>query len=100
MDYYCSELHFIGGRRWSGGRVQNCIKMTEFYDRTLKVFSKYFSGSAGEILDRQIIYHLKKTPETLEESDKSELAKWSLISGRLVLGNEKAEQLENEILAL
>lgn len=100
MDYYCSELHFIGGRKWSGVRVHKRVKMTEFYDRALKVFSKYFSGSAGEVLERQIIYHLKKTPETLEESDKSELAKWSFISGRLVLGTEKAEQLEKEVLAL
>ncbi len=74
--------------------------MTEFYDKVLKIFEKYYPSNAKSVLDRQITHHLNKTPETTMEPDKNELAKWALISGRLLLEEGNGAQLAKEILAL
>ena len=72
--------------------------MASVYENILGKCQKYFSDDSKRFLDRQINSHLKKTPETLTAYDKTELAKWCKISGALLLGNAKAEQLSQEIL--
>ncbi len=72
--------------------------MTDFYDKMLKIFERYHPSGGKSVLDRQITSHLNKTPDTLTESDKNELARWGLISGRLLLGDEDAGRLVKEIL--
>ncbi len=72
--------------------------MTDFYDKMLKIFERYHSSGGKSVLDRQITSHLNKTPDTLTEADKNELARWGLISGRLLLGDEDAGRLVKDIL--
>ena len=74
--------------------------MAAVYDNTLAICQKYLSGDAQRFLDRQISAHLKKTPEALLAPDKEELGRWCRISGALLLGKDKAEQLESEILSI
>ena len=71
-----------------------------FYDSVLTVCEKYLSGDAKRFLDRQITSHLDKTPAAILPPDKAELAKWCQISGKLILGPDKAEKLSTEVLAL
>ena len=74
--------------------------MTAFYEKALAVCEKHLTGSARNFLDRQIVAHLNKSPETLLPADKEGLVKWCRISGALLLGTEKAEQLSQEILSI
>lgn len=74
--------------------------MTEYYDKVLKVCERYLTSGGKRLLDRQITTHLSKTPDTLTPADKTELAKWCKISGGLLLGKEKAEDLERDILSV
>ena len=69
-----------------------------FYEKVLRICEKYLTTGAKRFLDRQITYHLKKDPDSLSPADKAELAKWCKTSGKLLLGEEKAEQLAREIL--
>ncbi len=74
--------------------------MAEFYDNLLNVCKKYFSDNGKDFLDRQIKSHLNKSPETITTVDKDELAKWCRISGSLLLGKERSEQLSSEIVSI
>lgn len=70
-----------------------------FYDQCVALVGKYIP--APEVfLNRQLIAHLNKTKDTLSVADKTELAKWCKVSAGLLVGNEKAEALSNDILAL
>lgn len=79
--------------------MDEVLRMEGFYDKIIGICEKYLSSGAKDFLNRQIATHLNKTPEALMPTDKTELAKWCKISGRLVLGNEKSEQLSKEILS-
>ncbi len=75
-------------------------KMSDFYDKTLGICEKYLASGAKRFLDRQITMHLEKSPETLMPGDKDTLAKWCKTSGHLLLGQDKSEKLEKEILSV
>ncbi len=74
--------------------------MSEFYQQVLQYCQPYFGDGAKRFIDRQIIHHLSKTPETLDYSDKEELVKWIRISGALLIGPEKAAELVKKIIRL
>ncbi len=74
--------------------------MSTIYQDILNICEKYLSGNSQKFLDRQIIAHLKKIPENIVPEDASEIAKWSQISGGLLLGQNKAEQMAKEIFTL
>ncbi len=74
--------------------------MTSLYQDLLGICEKYLSKDSQRFLDRQITAHLKKNPENIVPEDASELAKWSAVSGGLLLGQSKAEQMAKEIIAL
>ncbi|NJD53826.1 MAG: hypothetical protein FIB07_13275 [Candidatus Methanoperedens sp.] len=73
--------------------------MTLYYDKICGLCEKYLSGGGKMFLDRQISAHLNKNPELLEPTDKTDLAKWCKISGKLILGEDKSQKLANEILS-
>jgi hypothetical protein len=73
--------------------------MSRYYDEILKICERYFSTEAQRFLDRQIAAHLNKAADAITPADRSELARWCKISGSLLLGEDKAEQLSNDILS-
>ncbi len=74
--------------------------MSTTYQSILKICEKYLSGDSQRFLDRQITTHLKKSPESIAAEDADEIAKWSKVSGGLLLGPRKAEQMAQEIFTL
>jgi hypothetical protein len=76
--------------------------MSIFYDKVYSLLESYLNDSVitQRFLDRQIKYHLSKTPETLNTHDKETLAKWCRISSSLILKEDQAEELHQKILAL
>ncbi len=74
--------------------------MSTLYQDILNICETYLSDDSQRFLDRQITTHLKKSPETIVPKDAIELAKWSQVSGGLLLGQNKAEEMAKEILAL
>ena len=74
--------------------------MDTLYKDILKICEKYLARDSEKFLDRQISTHLKKTPESIIPEDASELAKWTKVSGGLLMGEARAEQMAGEILAL
>ncbi len=74
--------------------------MSNLYQDILGICEKHLSGSSQQFLDRQISAHLKKTPDNITEEDVGEIAKWSNVSGGLIMGQDKAELLAKEIFAL
>ncbi len=74
--------------------------MSTLYRDILDICETYLSGDSKKFLDRQITTHLKKSPENILPEDASEIAKWSKVSGGLVLGQSKAEQMAKEILTV
>ncbi len=74
--------------------------MSTLYKDILNICETYLSGNSQKFLDRQITAHLKKSPENIVPEDASEIAKWSQVSGGLLLGQSKAEQMAKEILTL
>lgn len=89
-----------GKKCWNNQNYLWVKKMAGTYDKALKICEKYLSKGAKNFLDRQITMHLNKTNNALDVSDKTELAKWCNISGALLLGKQKAEQLSAEILSI
>ena len=74
--------------------------MNTLYQDILNICEEYLSGSSQKFLDRQIIAHLKKTPESIVPEDASEIAKWSQVSCGLLLGQSKAEHMAKDICTL
>ncbi len=74
--------------------------MASVYDDVLGICQKYLSKDSQKFLDRQIKSHLNKKPADIDAKDTVELAKWSHVSGSLLVGNTKAEQMAKEIVAL
>jgi hypothetical protein len=70
-----------------------------YYNDVLAVCEKYLTSGAKRFLDRQITGHLDKEPGSITPIDKHELAKWAKISGTLLLGPVKADQLASDILS-
>ncbi|MEE8471848.1 MAG: hypothetical protein V3S82_01635 [Dehalococcoidia bacterium] len=74
--------------------------MDSIYGDILTICEKYLSKDSQKFLDRQISAHLKKTPQSITQDDGKELAKWSKVSGELLMGPKKAELMAGEIFAL
>jgi hypothetical protein len=74
--------------------------MSTFYHQVIKSCEPYLGNGTKRFVNRQIIYHLSKTPETVDYSDKEELTQWIRVSAALVLGPDKATELAARILAL
>lgn len=74
--------------------------MASVYDQVLGICQKYLSKDSQKFLDRQIKSHLNKKPADIDAGDTAELAKWSQVSGGLLVGNTRAEQMAKEIVAL
>ncbi len=74
--------------------------MSTVYQGILDICEKYLFGNSQKFLDRQISTHLKKSPENITAEDADELEKWSKVSGALLLGQSKAEQMAQEIFTL
>ncbi len=72
----------------------------KLYKDILGIAEKYLSKDAEKFVERQISLHLKKPPDDLNAEDSAELAKWCKISGALVMGQSRAEQLAKEIYGL
>lgn len=73
----------------------------KLYRDILGIAEKYLSNDAEKFVERQISLHLKKQPPyVLSSGDSVELAKWCQVSGALVIGKSRAEQLANEIHSL
>jgi len=66
----------------------------------LNVLTKQMGPAAKGFLERQCKSHLNKEPSALQKSDVEELAKWCHIGTKLVLGDQVAEKVKADILAL
>ncbi len=73
---------------------------TPLYDNVLEICEKYLSKDSQKFLDRQITSHLKKAPGDIEPKDATELAKWTKVSGGLLVGNTRAAQMAAEIITV
>jgi hypothetical protein len=72
------------------------------YQNALEVITPYFNTvNAAEIfLTRQCESHLQRKAVDLGMHDLVTLAKWAMVSGGLLIGKEKAEEMSEKILAL
>jgi hypothetical protein len=72
------------------------------YQNVLEVVKPYFnSPTAAEIfLTRQCESHLQRKPAELTIHDLVNLAKWTMVSGGLQIGKEKAQEMSDKILGL
>lgn len=73
---------------------------SDFYNKVFKECEILLGKQAQNFLARQIEWHLSKTPETLDYSDKANLSWWIKISASLILNKEEAEKLYNKVMAL
>jgi hypothetical protein len=73
--------------------------MMSTYSQVLQLISPYFgnSNAADNFLSRQCKYHLNREPAELGPHDLWELAKWAMVSGGLLIGKDKAEELSDKI---
>lgn len=69
------------------------------YQNSLEICQKYLGSGAKQFLDRQIKSHLNKPVEEVLPEDKTELAKWFIISGALLIGMDKAQQMSNDLIS-
>ncbi len=74
--------------------------VSDFYDRIFEILKPSFGQMTNRFLNRQITAHVGKTPYTISVSDKKALAKWVKISAGLLLDEEIAARLADEILSL
>ena len=73
---------------------------TAFYNQVFKELKPYFGHMTDRFLNRQITAHVGKSPYTIVDSDKTDLAKWVRISAGLLLDEETAASLAEKILSL
>lgn len=71
-----------------------------FYDDCLQICRRYIEEDPRRFLDRQIEYHLNKSPKELVIADKEILANWLKISSALLIGKDKANEFMNKIISL
>jgi hypothetical protein len=72
------------------------------YDQVLELITPYFNSSvaAEQFLIRQCQFHLQREPTQLGPHDLPNLAKWTMVSGGLQVGKDKAVEMSDRILAL
>ncbi len=71
-----------------------------FYDDCLEICRRYIKEDPKRFLDRQLEYHLNKSPQNLVIADKVVLANWLKISSALIIGKDNANEFMNKILSL
>ncbi len=64
------------------------------------ILAKDLGPSAPAFLKRQCESHLKKPATSLTKGDLDELAKWSFIGVKLILGEDTAEKVKKGLLSL
>ena len=74
--------------------------MPLFYEEVYNVLEPYLGESTEKFLQRQIKYHLSKSPEEVNPLDKEALAKWCRISSALFLNKKDAEEMYQKILSI
>jgi hypothetical protein len=69
------------------------------YQQIISLCTPYFGdvAKAEQFLTRQCRAHLNREPQDLQMNDLWNLAHWTMISGGLVLGKAKAEELSDKI---
>ena len=70
---------------------------SDFYKAVFKECEVFFGKETENFLTRQIEWHLSKTSDMVNYSDKDDLAWWIKISAGLVLSKEDAEKLFNKV---
>ncbi len=72
------------------------------YQKVLELISGYFANvnAADVFLTRQCKFHLSKEPAQVTMNDLWNLAHWTMVSGALLLGKGKAEEMSDKILSL
>ena len=72
------------------------------FQQVLELLVPYFGSPTGaeQFLTRQCKRHLDRAPEELGPHDLRNLAKWTLVSGGLLVSKEKAEEMSDKILGL
>jgi hypothetical protein len=72
------------------------------FQQVIELCTPYFGSpaQAEQFLARQCKAHLNREPTALTPHDLWELSKWAMISGSLVMGKGKSEELSEKILQL
>ncbi len=72
------------------------------YQSILELITPFFASkvAAEQFLLRQCEFHLKIDPQKLGPHDLVNLAKWAMVSGGLLVGKQKAEEMSEKILAV
>jgi hypothetical protein len=72
------------------------------YNQVLDLITPYFNSpvAAEQFLVRQCQFHLQREPAQLGPHDLPSLAKWTMVSGGLQVGKDKAVEMSDQILAL
>jgi hypothetical protein len=72
------------------------------YKQVLELITPYFDSPIGAevFLVRQCKQHLNREPANLGPHDLWNLAKWTMVSGGLLLSKQKAEEMSHKILDL
>lgn len=72
------------------------------YNQVLELITPYFNSpiAAEQFLVRQCQFHLQREPAQLVAHDLPNLAKWTMVSGGLQVGKDKAVEMSDRILAL
>ncbi len=73
---------------------------TIVYNLVVDVCKPYLGDEADSFLSRQCVFHLRTAPKQIDRHDIPELARWAEISGRLVLGKDKAKEMRIQIESL
>ena len=61
---------------------------TEIYDQTVEIV-RYYLGPAGKrYIDRQVKFHLKKSPKDLSAADLKQLLEWIRVSLALLTDDQ------------
>jgi hypothetical protein len=71
------------------------------YKSVVEIVTPYLGLGAQRFVERQVRTHLGIPPEELEVKNLDELAKWCLVSGKLILQDDKAaEEIRTKVLRL
>ncbi len=70
------------------------------YDNILNVARPYLGPAAEKFISRQIGQHLSIDAQKIASQQLDELAKWCLISGKLIMDESKAQEFSQKVKAL
>ncbi len=70
------------------------------YDDVVKIAKDYIGPAGQKFTDRQISSHLGLSPSAISNKNMEELAKWCFISGKMLIGDDKAKEFSEKVKAL